>query len=198
MASVQGRSRRGGAFGRRLARIDAAGLSMAYADPPYVGQGHRYPERSEVDQGALIGRLESEFPDGWALSLSVASLAEILPLAPAGARVGAWAKPFFGGKPHGQVQWAWEPVIWIGGRRRVANDWSAVDYLLANVTNRGAGRQAQVVLGEKPPAFARWIFRLLNLRPGDRFTDLFPGSGVMGRAWASWCDEPIQEGLLLG
>lgn len=39
------------------------------------------------------------------------------------------------------------------------------------------------VVGTKPPEFARWIFDLLGAAPGDEFTDLFPGSGGITRAW---------------
>ena len=45
---------------------------MAYADPPYAGRAHYYPEREEVDRAGLIARLVSEFPDGWALSVNLA------------------------------------------------------------------------------------------------------------------------------
>src|SRR5262252_4412119 len=56
---------------------------LAYADPPYPGQAKRlygpHPDYAgEVDHAALIGRL-NEF-DGWALSTSNRSLADMLAL----------------------------------------------------------------------------------------------------------------------
>lgn len=39
------------------------------------------------------------------------------------------------------------------------------------------------VTGAKPAAFCRWMFDLLGAAPQDDFTDLFPGSGGVGRAW---------------
>lgn len=40
------------------------------------------------------------------------------------------------------------------------------------------------VVGAKPAAFIRWMFDLLGALPADSFTDLFPGSGGVDRAWA--------------
>jgi hypothetical protein len=37
--------------------------------------------------------------------------------------------------------------------------------------------------GAKPRAFARWIFDILNVQPGDEFIDLFPGSYAITEAW---------------
>src|SRR4051812_38087943 len=58
-------------------------LRVAYADPPYIGQAKRHykdhPDYDgEVDHGDLINRLESMYPDGWALSLHMPSLGTIL------------------------------------------------------------------------------------------------------------------------
>jgi hypothetical protein len=39
------------------------------------------------------------------------------------------------------------------------------------------------VVGAKPAAFCRWMFDLLGAEPQDEFTDLFPGSGGVARAW---------------
>lgn len=39
--------------------------------------------------------------------------------------------------------------------------------------------------GRKPLAFAAWLFECLGMRPGDELVDLYPGTGVIGRAWAS-------------
>lgn len=39
------------------------------------------------------------------------------------------------------------------------------------------------VIGAKPAAFCRWMFDLLGAEPQDDFTDVFPGSGGVARAW---------------
>lgn len=45
-------------------------MRFAYADPPYIGCAHLYPEKREIDHDELIARLLSDYPDGWALSAS--------------------------------------------------------------------------------------------------------------------------------
>lgn len=45
------------------------------------------------------------------------------------------------------------------------------------------------VTGAKPAAFCRWIFDLLDARPGDEFVDVFPGSGGVARAWSVFAGE---------
>ena len=52
----------------RLRRCRRKGLRFAYADRPYPGRAHYYPEREEVDHA----RLMSEFPDRWGLSVDLA------------------------------------------------------------------------------------------------------------------------------
>jgi hypothetical protein len=164
-------------------------LRVAYADPPYRGQARKhYRDRpdyaGEVDQAALIERLVDEFPDGWALSMGARDLRDLLPLCPPDVRVMPWVKTFSAFKQHGHPQYAWEPVIVRGGRRRhrgqpMVRDW--LSYPIA--TKRG-------VVGAKPDPFAYWLFDVLNLRAGDTFVDLFPGSGAVGRAWAEWRAQP--------
>lgn len=56
-------------------------MRVAYADPPYIGQSAKHyrnhPDYAgEVDHLALIDRLVSEYPDGWALSLVHPELAD--------------------------------------------------------------------------------------------------------------------------
>ena len=62
-------------------------MRFAYADPPYPGQSKRlygdHPDYAgEVDHTALVDRLVSEYPDGWALSTSVEALRGVLVLLP--------------------------------------------------------------------------------------------------------------------
>jgi len=50
---------------------------IAYADPPYLGCSHYYPERQEVDHDKLLKELSWNY-DGWALSCSTPSLVILL------------------------------------------------------------------------------------------------------------------------
>jgi hypothetical protein len=40
--------------------------------------------------------------------------------------------------------------------------------------------------GTKPVHFCKWVFKVLGMEPEDEFSDLFPGSGAVGRAWEEW------------
>ena len=151
-------------------------MRFAYADPPYIGCAHRYPEDEEVDHEALVKRLVDEFPDGWALSLHTPSLRYILGLCPDDVRVMAWVKPFAVFKPNVNPAYAWEPVIVRGGRRRTRQQPTARDWVSANITLRKG------LVGAKPDAFCDWLLDVLNVEPGDEVIDLFPGTGSLGRA----------------
>jgi len=108
-----------------------SGLKMAYADPPYLGCGKLYathhPEAMLWDNPEthrdLLVRLRNEFPDGWALSLSSPSTEEMLVLCrevfgPNQVRLSAWVKPFAVFRPNVNPAYAWEPIIWRGGRTK--------------------------------------------------------------------------------
>jgi hypothetical protein len=163
-------------------------MRVAYADPPYPGQARKHYRRdpsgivaAEVNHAALIARLSADYPDGWALSTSSSALREVLALCPPDARVGAWVKPFAVFRPGVNPAYAWEPVVWRGGRRQrsrreaTVRDWVSANILLKTGTH-----------GAKPDAFCWWLFELLGLQPRDIFDDLYPGSGRVGRAWATW------------
>lgn len=151
-------------------------MRFAYADPPYIGQAHRYPEKTEVDHRALIDRLVAEYPDGWALSASSPSLRELLPMYPPTVRVLAWVKPFAVFKPNVGVAYAWEPVIFHGGRKRTRQQPTIRDWVSANITLRKG------LVGAKPPAFCEWLLGVLNIQEGDVLDDLYPGTGAMTNA----------------
>jgi hypothetical protein len=157
-------------------------VMFAYADPPYVGCAGLYPEKAEVDHAALIRRLVPEYPDGWALSCSSPSLAYLLRLChengAADVRTLAWVKPFAVFKPNVGLAYAWEPVLFHGGRRRTREQPTIRDWFSAPITLRRG------LVGAKPEAFCRWILAALNFQPGDTLDDLFPGTGVMGRTVA--------------
>jgi len=168
-------------------------VRFAYADPPYLGQGskhygHQHAEASEWDtlpaHAALIRRLCDEFPEAWALSLSVPSLYDILPLCPRDVRVAAWVKPFASFKPGVNPAYCWEPVIFWGGRsaseRGGRKAPTVRDYVSASITTkRGTS-------GAKPEAFCFWLFEFLGVNGGDEFADIFPGSGAVSRAWRTY------------
>jgi hypothetical protein len=165
------------------------GMKFAYADPPYYGlakafYGDMHPEAHVYDtldgHQRLIDRLCQEFPDGWAMSLHTPSLRHILPLCPEDCRVAAWVKPFASFKPNVNPGYAWEPVIFRGGRKFTRSDRTVRDFVAANITlKRGFA-------GAKPAAFCFWVFNLLNMQPEDEFHDLFPGSGAVKRAHEAW------------
>jgi hypothetical protein len=155
-------------------------VRFAYADPPYVGCAHRYPEKQEVDHPELIARLVDEFPDGWALSCHTPSLRYLLPLCPEDVRVMAWVKPFAAFKPNVNPAYAWEPVIVRGGRKRTREQETVRDWVSANITlQRG-------LVGVKPDTFCYWLFDVLGMERDDELEDVFPGSGSVSRAWAKW------------
>jgi hypothetical protein len=159
-------------------------LRLAIADPPYLGQGKLYTEHhdeaSDCDDpawhAALIDRLCTDYPDGWVLCLHTPSLRTLLPLCPTDARVGAWVKPFCAFKPNVNPAYAWEPVIWRGGRRRERLEPTVRDWLAEPITLRRG------LTGAKPRAFSLWLLDLLNVQPGDQVDDLFPGTGAIGAA----------------
>jgi hypothetical protein len=160
-------------------------VRLAYADPPYLGCARYYPEHSDAarwdDPGeheALMLRLDRNY-DGWAYSLSSVSLQELLPLAPAGVRIGSWNKPFAAYKRNVRCAYTWEPVIFRPGRDS-SRDGAPVtrDHLSAPITlQRG-------LTGAKPESFCRWILALLGYVEGDTLDDLFPGTGIMDKITA--------------
>lgn len=164
-------------------------MKIAYADPPYLGLAefyeHRHPgamEWNDVEtHRRLIERLCREFPDGWAMSLHTPSLQRILPLCPQNVRVAAWVKPFAAFKLNVKPAYAWEPVIYLGGRNVGRNGPTPRDWVAASASLRG-----KEFIGAKPRNFARWLFELLRMLPGDEFIDLFPGTGGMTEAWKEW------------
>lgn len=153
-------------------------MKFAYADPPYIGMAHRYPEKREVDHAELIGQIVDEYPDGWALSLSSVTLKIILPMCPDDVRVMAWVKPFAAFKVNVGVAYAWEPVIVRGGRKRTREQFTARDWVSVPITLRKG------IVGAKPPQFCSWLLDVFNYQPGDTLDDIFPGTGIMGRVVA--------------
>jgi hypothetical protein len=165
-------------------------VRFAYADPPYFGYavkfyGDKHPDAAVYDtldgHHALITRLCSEFPDGWALSMTSGNLHDILPLCPRAARVAAWVKPFAAFKKNVTVAYAWEPVVVMGGRKRdpelpTVRDWFAESIAL----KKG-------LTGAKPARMIQWILEMLGALPDeDEIVDLFHGSGSVAEAIGLW------------
>ena len=162
-------------------------MRFAYADPPYFGcgkshYGEHHPEAAVWDDRQthldLIGRLVSEYPDGWALSCNPRDLAWLLPACPDDVRVAAWCKTWHQIRPT-TTQFAWEPVIWRTERKDnkrspMVRDWMA-----------GAVTRQRGLKGAKPDAFNRWVLDLLAYREGDLLVDLFPGTAGMADALAA-------------
>lgn len=115
-------------------------MKFAYADPPYLGMGAKMYQRPEWDDPEThrqpVARLADEYPDGWAMSLSSPTLRTILPMCPDDCRVAAWVKPFAAFRPNVKPAYAWEPVIFRGGRPRDRKDETWHDWHSENITMR--------------------------------------------------------------
>lgn len=161
-------------------------MRFAYADPPYFGcgashYGEHHPEAARWDDPQthldLIARLMDEYPDGWALSCNPRDLRWQLPACPDDVRVAAWCKTWHQIRPT-TVQYAWEPVIWRGGRKDPKRSPMTRDWLACAATRQRG------LKGAKPGTFNRWVADLLCYRDGDTLDDLFPGTGGMSDALA--------------
>ena len=163
-------------------------MKCAYADPPYPGMAHRYG-CAEVNHEWLIRDLCECYPDGWALSTGAQQLQEVLRLCPSDIRLGSWVKPWAAWKPGVRVAYAWEPVIWRGGRTRSNRVEDTIrDYTICNIRQPSEGK---FYFGAKPEAFCWWVFDLLGLTPADELVDLFYGSGAVTRAWERYRTERL-------
>jgi hypothetical protein len=152
---------------------------------------------------ALVDRLQDEYPDGWAMSLSERSLRAILPLCPPEARTAAWCtdRPRFAGNAV-PVRKHFEPVIFCGGRDYADTGNRTADFIVTKQEPMPAGqprytmnkadlRSGQTFVGRKPQAFSLWVLDLLGWLPGDIIDDLFPGSGAVQAAWSMKIDRPM-------
>jgi len=167
----------------------SASLRVAFADPPYEGEAKQHygwhPDfAGEVDHEKLVARLLAEYPDGWALCMKVSTLPKVmtwLETAEKKCRVGAWCKrhPIF--KKNVNPSYAWEPVVFVGGRKRPADR----DFINDHCTSDRGKKQTGFV-GAKPDEFCLWVFEMMGLQPDDKLDDLFPGTGSVGGAWETW------------
>lgn len=171
---------------RRRHQVETANgqpKKVCYCDPPYPGLAWMYQDQpdyaGEVDHAKLVASLEYSY-DGFALSTSAKALGQVLPLLTRPYRVCAWVKPIGVSSRSWGLHNAWEPLIVVPARelRPGKRDW-----LSAQPARRGGSD----LIGRKPEAFCTWMFELLGLLPGDQLDDLYPGSGIVGRAWAELC-----------
>jgi hypothetical protein len=165
-------------------------VRFAYADPPYPGQAKRWygnhPDYAgEVDHAELIDRLCRDYPDGWALSTSSAALADVLALCPP-VLIAIWHVTNRNLRGNGRWELNWEPLIINGGRQ----DYGSAPITSATLTAGSPGRDDRFP-GAKPPAFTRWMLSLLGAGPEDTIDDLYPGSGAVTQAIASWRQQPV-------
>ncbi|MHB9005136.1 MAG: hypothetical protein ACYC6C_13975, partial [Coriobacteriia bacterium] len=132
-------------------------MVMAYADPPYPGTARKW----YGDQPSYGGEVDH--------------VCAVLPLCPPGARVCAWVKPIGACPATYGLHNTWEPLIVVCGRalRPGKRDW-----LMAQPARHGGD-----LPGRKPLAFCAWLFDCLGMLPGDRIVDLYPGTGIVSRAW---------------
>lgn len=155
-------------------------VRIAYADPPYPGCAHLYPEKLEVDHAALVARLLADF-DGFVLHTHVPGLRELLPLCPASVRVMSWVKPFAAFKRNIPVAYAWEPVLVKAARKPVVTKRIVMrDWVSCSITLKKG------LAGVKPETVCRWAFEVVGAEPDDELVDLYPGSGAVTRAWEAW------------
>src|ERR1039458_10235283 len=178
-------------------------MKFAYADPPYLGccqkYQHYHPDGfcwNDLDtHRRLIDRLMADYSDGWALSLTVPSLWDLLPLIPKeGTRICQWSKTFSAFRKGVRPAYAWEPIIVHGGRnppehRHAPPDkggkqttpkdfcevWEPPDGIFERITMKKG------LTGAKPEAVCNAILDWLNVLPEDTVDDLYVGTGVMGR-----------------
>lgn len=170
---------------RTTTPAEATPARFAYADPPYIGRAARYYKHEatfagEVDHRKLIASLAAADYAGWALSLAADTLELVLPIVcelepERRRRVCAWVKPHGVPSTTYGLHNAWEPLLVVGGRalRPGKRDW------LRAQPARGGGS----LMGRKPLAFAAFLFDALGMLPGDELVDLFPGTGIITRAW---------------
>jgi hypothetical protein len=127
----------------------------------------------------LIDRLNWDYSDGWALSLSSTSLWQLLPLCPPDVRVAAWVKPFAAFKANVRNAYTWEPVLLRGGRIS-SRDGAPVtrDHLAESIALQKG------LIGAKPATFCQWILNMLGYIEGDQVDDLYPGTNSMGAVLA--------------
>jgi hypothetical protein len=156
-------------------------MKFAYADPPYFGCLKKHysdhPDHAVYDtlegHAALMHKLQHQYPDGWALSMTSGNLCDLLPFAQNGIRIAAWMKPFAIFKPNVNPAYTWEPVLFFGGRKGDRTRSTIKDHLACSVTLKKG------LTGAQPKEFCSWILDLLGFEQGDTIDELFPGTAPL-------------------
>lgn len=170
-------------------------MKFAYADPPYLGQGasrygHLHPDAAIWDDPAthtaLVERLEDEYPDGWAISLT-SQPASVMAYVGPGRELAVWhRRGWRTPRPQLRISQNYELVLY---RTSVPN-MKDRGPMVANVFTLGGqnwqlSKDGLTHTGTKPAQFCHWVLDLLGYDPGrDQLDDLFPGEGSMTRAAA--------------
>lgn len=122
----------------------------------------------------LLAHLMENY-DGWAIATSPDGLDAYTPF-PLMARIAVWHKP--NSIPGGhRLKSCWEPVL-VGPPEARANRVGGIvpDVLVA-------GTPGAKFAGAKPTPWTHWVLDMLGYDPAtDTVDDLFPGSGLVGRA----------------
>lgn len=175
-------------------------MRFAFADPPYPGNARLYRHHQdyagEVDHAELTARLQAHY-DGWALCTSVLALPRVLALCPPDIITGAWFKPM--SPPLGDHRrYNWEPVI-VRPLRRYEPGYVPLALICSPPGYTFRATPEEHVKGEKPQAFVHWVAAVAGLGPGDQADDLYPGSGAVARALATYVPGPtVRDGYRPG
>lgn len=184
-------------------------MKLAIADPPYppmiaaggrknrasrwYGDGQRsvtdrpadrHDEAREWDDPARHRQLLEDLAalyDGWAISTCPDGLAAYGSL-PVGVRIGAWVKPNAQPGAH-RLRSVWEPVIIFvpQGRRSNRGGRGQISDVHTEMAPRGG------FVGQKPEGYVHWLLRAMSFDPSeDVVSDIFPGSGAVTRAIATY------------
>lgn len=169
---------------RQLAEYDGWALSLSSPSLRLLLSDGR--AQRERDLKRLRAEASAPMPPAyshhrWALEHAAEWLTNqpIDAMAPEGARIGAWVKPFASFKPGVNPGYCWEPVIFSPARSGERDRPTVRDWHSENITLKKG------LAGAKPPGFCLWLFDLLGAREGDTFDDLFPGTGGVSAAWAT-------------
>jgi hypothetical protein len=178
-------------------------MKFAYADPPYLNccslYDHYHPDGRCWDDlethRLLIERLNRDYPDGWALSLTSVSLQAILPLVPADHRICAWTKPFAAYKRNVRNAYTWEPVIVVGGRKSSKDGATPTrDHLEEPPALAEPITMKKGLTGAKPKRLCNAVIDWLGWKLGDTIDDLYPGTGIFSLVLAVREGQALAEG----
>lgn len=159
-----------------------------YAGKSTRGHTHadNHPDAAEWNRPErhreLLAELDSTY-DGWCIATAPDAVAAVYPPLPYGVRVMVWARTNAPPSAH-RVRSSWEAVLVktpLGRHRAGARGDSQVpDVLVSSAPRRSFA-------GAKPEVWTHWVLAAMGYDPDtDTVTDLFPGSGAVGHAVATY------------